>query len=391
MADFMTIAVTAAVAFGAGIVPGYLLGRRAATSPWRGGGGAPGTLAAEVAAVRAGFEAMEASRREIERERARFEEERERRLIDHLTHTRDLLGTQEERHRSSDTEREERMQEWMEETRRYYTAQKESYEQFLVGQGKTREEIETKRDAQLADMNRMIRHFTRAVAGTSTRGAMGEGRLREALAESIRAGVVVTPLRTGPGEVEFAWNLEDGRYIPIDSKFPDLMDVLEEYERTDDPGRQKQLKREIVTRVKREIGRVQKYQNLPNTTAQAILVVPEGVIDAAPELVAAGRTERVFICSYRDIFPVAHTLQEDYIRTKQAGDAGKYRQVALDLLGILARIQKRTETITRALVTIENATTDIRTETLKGRRIGGGDAEEQAEEPEEETATGPTE
>lgn len=387
----MTIAVTAAVAFGAGIVPGYLLGRRAARPPWREGEGSLGSLAAEIAAVRAGFEAMEASRREIERERARFEEERERRLIDHLTHTRDLLGTQEERHRSSDTEREQRMQEWMEETRRYYTAQKESYEQFLAGQGKTREEIETKRDAQLADMNRMIRQFTRAVAGTSTRGAMGEERLRQALAESIRAGVVVTPLRTGSGEVEFAWNLEDGTYIPIDSKFPDLMDVLEEYEGSDDPGRQKQLKREIVTRVKREIGRVQKYQNLPNTTAHAILVVPEGVIDAAPELVAAGRIERVFICSYRDIFPVAHTLQEDYIRTKQAGEAGKYRQVALDLLGILARIHKRTETISRALVTIENATTDIRSETLKGRRIGGGEAEEPGEEPREEAATGPTE
>ncbi len=378
MADFMIIAATAIIALGAGIVLGYLLGRRAGTAPLRGGEGSLGTLAAEIAAVRAGFEAMEASRHEIERERGRFEEERERRLMDHLTHTRDLLGTQEERHRTSDKEREARMQEWMEETRHYYTAQKASYEQFLAGQGKAREEIETKRDAQLADMNRMIRQFTRAVAGTSTRGAMGEERLRQALAESIRAGVVVTPLRTGSGEVEFAWNLEDGKYIPIDSKFPDLMEVLEEYESSEEPGRQKQLKREIVTRVKREIGRVQKYQNLPNTTAQAILVVPEGVIDAAPELVAAGRTERVFVCSYRDIFPVAHTLQEDYIRMKTAGEAGKYRQIALDLLGILARIQKRTETISRALVTIENATTDIRTEAMKGRRIGGGEPEEPA-------------
>jgi len=378
MADFGIIAATAIVALGAGIVLGYLLGRRVRPGPWRGGEGSLGTLATEIAAVRAGFEAMESSRREVERERARFEEERERRLMDHLTHTRDLLGTQEERHRSSDTEREQRMQEWMEETRRYYTAQKESYEQFLAGQGKTREEIETKRDAQLSDMNRMIRQFTRAVAGTSTRGAMGEERLRQALAESIRAGVVVTPLRTGSGEVEFAWNLEDGKYIPIDSKFPDLMEILEEYERSEDPARQKQLKREILARVRREIGRVQKYQNLPNTTAHAILVVPEGVLDAAPELVAAGRTDRVFVCSYRDIFPVAHTLQEDYIRTKETGEAGKYRQIALDLLGILGRIQKRTETITRALVTIENATTDIRTETMKGRRIGGGEPEEQA-------------
>ncbi|MBT8508769.1 hypothetical protein AZH53_10165 [Methanomicrobiaceae archaeon CYW5] len=378
MADLFLIAATGIVALAAGVVLGYLLGRRAgAGQAWR-GGDSFGSLAAEIAAVRAGFEAMEASRREVERERARFEEERERRLMDHLTHTRDLLGSQEDRHRTSDTEREERMSQWMDETRHYYTAQKSSYEEFLAGQGKAREEIESKRDAQLADMNRMIRQFTRAVAGTSTRGAMGEERLRQALAESIRAGVVVTPLRTGSGEVEFAWNLEDGRYIPIDSKFPDLMDVLEEYEQTDDPARQKQLKKEIITRVKREIARVQKYQNLPNTTAHAILVVPEGVLDAAPELVAAGRGERVFVCSYRDIFPVAHTLQEDYIRTKEAGEAGKYRQVALDLLAILARIQKRTETISRALVTIENATTDIRTETIKGRRIGNGDGMEEA-------------
>ncbi len=275
----------------------------------------------------------------------------------------------------SDEEKEKRIKELMEQNKKFFEEQKTNTEKFLSEQGKSRDETEKKRDAQIADMNRMVSLFTKAVSGTKTRGLVGEELLREAMCNSIRAEVVKCNLKTDNGEIEFAWNLEDGKFIPIDSKLPDVFELLEQHELSDDIEKQRELKKEIFERVKKEVKRVQKYQNLSNTIDNCILVVPEGVLEIAPDLVGIGKESNVFVCSYKDVFPIAHVLHDQYIRLKEEGDIGQYKHIIKVLFQILEKISKKTDAIERAATAIKNANDKIKTEVVNAKRQKQGVAD----------------
>ena len=114
---------------------------------------------------------------------------------------------------------------------------------------KTREKLEDKRDAKLQDMSNTIDSFNRTISGTKTRGMVGESVLKETLQNSIKAGVVKTELKIGSKNVEFAWDLGNGKYIPIDSKLPDVISLVNQYEETKDISDQKLLSRKIKDKV----------------------------------------------------------------------------------------------------------------------------------------------
>ena len=74
------------------------------------------------------------------------------------------------------------------------------------------EKLEDKRDAKLKDMSNTIDSFNRTISGTKT-SMVGESMLKETLHNSIKAGVIKTELRIGSKNMEFAWNLGDGKYM----------------------------------------------------------------------------------------------------------------------------------------------------------------------------------
>jgi DNA recombination protein RmuC len=197
---------------------------------------------------------------------------------------------------------------------------------------------------------------------------IGEEQLREVLSNSIRAGVVACNLRTDNGEVEFAWNLEDGKYIPIDCKLPDVFDLIDKYIKSEDLSEQKQLKSQIIDKILKEIKKVQKYQNLTNTIDTCILVIPEGILEIAPEIAGLGKESNVFVCSYRDIFPVAYVLSEKYIHFREQGDIGVYQQIIRSLFQILDKIEQKTNTIQNAITTITNANNFIKRQVVSARQ-----------------------
>ena len=232
----------------------------------------------------------------------------------------------------------------------------------------SREDIEKKRDAQVQDMKNMITKFIQVISGTQQRGAVGEAMLSETLKNSIKAGVVKKDLRVGSKNVEFAWALGDGKYIPIDSKLPDVFEIYEDYLEAEDSERVL-LRRKIRDKVKKNIKEIQKYQNQTNTIDNCILVVPTGVMEACPEIVGDGHESQIFVCTYTDVFPIAHILQEQYARMKEEGDIGIYKKMVEQLFGILNKIMKKTESIDRALTTITNANNDVKEEVGKGKRV----------------------
>jgi len=325
-------------------------------------------LSTQVAEMKVGFVEIEKSRERLDKERQKLEGEKEKRFNEFVTNIHGLFKEMSDKSTKSDEEKEKRMKDLMEQNKKFFEEQKTNTEKFLLEQGKSREEIEKKRDAQIADMNRMIASFTKAVSGTKTRGLVGEELLKDVLRNSIKAEVIKCNLKTDNGEIEFAWNLEDGHYIPIDSKLPDVFQLLESYNLKDDIGEQRKLKKKIFEKVKNEVKRVQKYQNLSNTIDCCILVVPEGVLEIAPELVGIGKEINVFICSYKDVFPIAHVLHDQYIRLKEEGDIGQYKRIIRVLFQILDKISKKTEAIEKAVTTIKNANENIRTEVIKAKR-----------------------
>jgi DNA recombination protein RmuC len=318
------------------------------------------SLSNQIVELKTKFEEIEKTRIELEKSRSKYEELREEKLKQWIEQSSKLFSEQSESGKKIDAEKDKRLIEWMEKTQKFFDEQKGSYTKFLEDQGKSREDIERKRDAQIADMQVVMQSFTRTVAGTKTRGMIGEEQLKEVLNNSIKAGSVVCDLKTDTGNVEFAWNLEDGKYIPIDCKLPDVFVLLDNYSISTDVEEQKQIKKQIIDKIRLEIKRIQKYQNLMNTIESSILVVPEGVLEMAPQLVGEGRSDNVFICSYKDVFPVAYWLSEKYVHLKKQGNIGKYRQIISDLMRIFYEINKNTDTIQRGLGMIDKANNQIK-------------------------------
>jgi len=327
-------------------------------------------LSIQIAELKAKYEEIEKARLEAEKQREKLNEEKEKRFNEFIENTHKLFSELSEKTIKIDEQKDKRIKELVEQMRNFFEEQKKNTEKFLIEQGKSREEIEKRRDAQIEDMKRMISMFTKTVSGTKTRGITGELLLKDALKESIKVGLIKTNLKTENGEVEFAWDLGDGKYIPIDSKLPDVFEILDEYNKAEDVNEREKLKKEIINKVKKEIQRVQKYQSLINTIDSCILVVPEAILEVAPELVGLGRENNVYVCSYKDVFVIAHTLQDKYIRLKEEGDIGRYKQIVSLLLQILEKINSKTTAIDRAIVTIQNANNFIKENIIKAKGVG---------------------
>jgi len=368
--DTLSVIIGIVIGFVIGGIIGYLLGKLRNAQPMdlSGYSAILANLNSQVAEMKGKFTEIEKSRTQLDQQRAQYDAQRETRLQEWMASTRQLFAEQASKGQQVDGEKDKRIQEWMESTKKFFEEQKGAYTTYLEQQGKSHEEIEKKRDAQINDMSGMIQQFTRTIAGTKTRGMVGEVQLREVLVNSIRAGVVACNLRTDSGEVEFAWNLEDGKYIPIDCKLPDVFLLLEQYGKSEDIDEQKDLKNEIIKKIDKEIKNVQKYQNQTNTIDSCILVVPEGILEIVPEIVGLGRQGNVFVCSYKDVFPVAHLVQEKYQNFKEQGDIGTYRQLIITLFQILEKIEQKTNAIQNALTTITNANNAIKKQILAARQ-----------------------
>ena len=235
--------------------------------------------------------------------------------------------------------------------------------------GESRKELDAKSDDRMLRMEQAVTSFNRTVSGTKSRGMVGESILKEALKNSIKAGIIKTELKIGSKNVEFAWDLLDGKYIPIDSKFPDIVNAVNKYAESESIEDQKILSKEIKNKVIKEISNIQKYQNQANTIDNCILVVPPSVIDMSPEIIGIGKEKNVFICSYKDVFPIAYILEEQYRRFNEEGDIGEYKQRVNQLVSILDKIMTKTDTLDRAVKQILNANDEIKDEVSKGKRL----------------------
>ncbi|MCH8004090.1 MAG: DNA recombination protein RmuC [Nanoarchaeota archaeon] len=218
---------------------------------------------------------------------------------------------------------------------------------------KAREERETQRMTQLDN-------FMRTISGTSRRGGVGEEILKAALVEPIKSGLIKTNLNVDGKQVEFAWNLGDGKYIPIDSKLPEVFDVYKEYQESENIDEQKLLKKKIKDKVRNHIKEIKKYQNKKNTINKVILTLPDGIVDMIPELVSEIKEEGVAISGYKNVFLYGYLMEEEYKNTKELGEVGDYRIIIKDIIHNLKEIESKAKTIDTSITTLSNANDSIK-------------------------------
>lgn len=351
-----------------GFLVGIFFGRKMVSPQIVPDSGLLGNIGTQIAEMKTKFGEIEKSRERTDKEKDKLENEKEKRFKEHMESTNKIFKEMADKGEKSDEQKEKRIMEYMDSTKKFFNEQKEASEKFLEHQGKSREELEKSRDAQIKDMKELIESFTRTVSGTKRRGMVGEDMLSEVLSNSIKAGIVKKNVKTENGEIEFGWKLFDGKYIPIDCKMPDIFKLVDKYHESESSDEQRDIVKKIVNKIKKELKTVQKYQNLANTINNCMLVVPPAIIEMAPEVVSLGKDENVFVCTYKDVFPIAHVLEEQYARMHEDGDVGEFKQLIKSLFQILDKIGKRTETFDRAITTIKNANEEIKDEIAKGNR-----------------------
>ena len=234
--------------------------------------------------------------------------------------------------------------------------------------GRIKDENE-RSDRSLENMLNKISSIERTLTGTKSRGIAGEALLGLYLESSIKTGEVKKNLKIGTKIVEFAWKVNEGKYIPIDAKFPEIMTLVEEYDKSEDIIHQKSLSKKVKEKIKKEIENIQKYQNQPNTIGNCILAVPPSALQISPELLSIGKEANVYLSSYKDVIIIAHLLAEQHHRFTAEGDIGAEKIKVEQLNSILEKIFAKSDTIDRGLKQISNANDEIKDEVSKSKRV----------------------
>ncbi len=224
-------------------------------------------------------------------------------------------------------------------------------------------------EESLADMLDKMSSIERTLTGTKSKGIAGETLLGLYLESSIKTGEVKKDLKIGTKIVEFAWKVSEGKYIPIDAKFPEIKALVEEYDKSEDTVHKRSLSKKVKDKVKKEIENIQKYQNQPNTIGNCILAVPSSALEMSPELLSIGKESNVYLSSYKDVIIIAHLLAEQHHRFTAEGDIGAEKIKVEQLNSILEKIFSKSDTIDRGLKQISNANDEIKDEVSKSKRI----------------------
>jgi len=177
-------------------------------------------------------------------------------------------------------------------------------------------QAEERRRAQ-DEMVKTIRRIESVFYGSASRGRAGENVLGDAL-RSLPQGMVVTDLRIRGKVVEFALVLADGRYLPIDSKWP-AVDLLSGLENIQDDDRQA-LVGKIQKAVEGRIREVEQYIDPERTTPYALAAFPDAVLAVCTTVYFDAHRRRVLLMTYSMAVPYLLALYRLHMQYSQSID-----------------------------------------------------------------------
>lgn len=245
---------------------------------------------------------------------------------------------------------------------------KKSLEERSEKEKEEKEKREKEIKEEREKMDRKLSDMFRLMLGTQKRGGVGEQHLKNILSVPIKLGIIKTNLQIGTQNVEFAWELGNNKYIPIDSKLPEAEKLIKKYEESEDPDEQKKLKKKIIYIIKKHANEAAKYKNKSNTIDKVIVAVPDVFMDIVPEINADFKKAGVLICGYSYVFFFGYYLSEYYNKMLETGDVGFYQQNIDELLSILRDIESGTIRIDKGVKMIENANKGIKTQVFEAEK-----------------------
>ncbi len=231
-------------------------------------------------------------------------------------------------------------------------------------------EVRSHESVQSAELERAAVSLGRleaVVAGSGSRGAAGEQLLARSL-DQLPPEMLARNVTFGSRVVEYALVLPDGRYLPIDSKWP----ALAELERlASAPGEaEKQRLRERVGRALRSrAGELRKYLDPDRTLEIGLVAVPDAVYDAAPGAVADAYRDGVLVVPYSLTLPFALGLFRLSVRFSRSPEIERSGAALAALDAALSRTDEELEgRLSRALVQLTNARDAVRGHLAELRR-----------------------
>lgn len=147
-----------------------------------------------------------------------------------------------------------------------------------------------------------VKAMREIIIGTTTRGIAGEKLLQRTLS-TLPPTMIESNLNLSAGIVEYGLKFPDGKYLPIDSKFPYPKDIDMLSEVNDE--QKSRIIKDIAANFKNRVKEVSKYVNDERTISFAIAAFPDSIFsllnDNYPQVISEAFKKNVIATSYSNI------------------------------------------------------------------------------------------
>lgn len=161
---------------------------------------------------------------------------------------------------------------------------------------------EAERSEREKEFLERIKRVDEIVAGTTTKGFLGEEILRETF-KKLPPEMIETNFRVKGKVVEFALILPNQKRLAIDSKWP-AGDLLKKFENEENLEKKKEIGKTIEKEVIKRIKEVKEYIDPDVTWSQAICAIPDSVYHLCQQAHILANKENVILMPYSMVLPL---------------------------------------------------------------------------------------
>ena len=148
---------------------------------------------------------------------------------------------------------------------------------------------------KFGQMDSLMRQLHAIFVGTPSKGKAGEEILKKVMDVPIKMGLIKTDVPIGGDHVEYAIAFADGKLMPIDATVRSTNEIIALSDETLSPEQRTELAKAVKKTVKSKIEAVGKYVRPPITVEQAIVAVPDSIMEIASELTSDALERKVFL------------------------------------------------------------------------------------------------
>lgn len=219
--------------------------------------------------------------------------------------------------------------------------------------------------------SRAVEGIQRLVIGSYSKGRLGENLLEAALGD-LPPEMVARDFTLGGRVCEFALRMDDGKLLPVDSKWT-AAQLVEDLEGLEDMNQREAARRKIESLVSNRVREVAGYINPSLTIPLAVLAVPDDVYGCCRKVHSTARALRVTVVGYSNAMPILLSISNLYRAYGREMDAERVAECIHEVTVCLGELGDRLEGhLSRGLKQATNAVDEMRTLISKASATLGG-------------------